>query len=156
MSFSAFFHFTSIVNIKICIWKWFWINMYLIITSVNWGNFKRKVVKWKLKSLACELCFFPVWWKSTNPYPAKLIYFKFPPTWSCVEVVSRYLYPQLQVVENHSYLFKLRTKIYKSWVVETYISFPITVIWSTERKNRFKMAVVVISRIRVNPYRDRL
>ena len=36
-----------------------------------------------------------------NPYPAKLIYFNFQP----FEVVSRYRDPQLQVVENYSYLF---------------------------------------------------
>ena len=39
-----------------------------------------------------------------------LIYFNFQP----LEVVSRYRDPQLQVVENCSYLFNLRPKIYKS------------------------------------------
>ena len=45
-----------------------------------------------------------------KPYPAKLIYLNFHP----LEVASRYRDPQLQVGENYSYLFNLRTIICKS------------------------------------------
>ena len=41
--------------------------------------------------------------------PAKLIYLNFEP----LEVVSRYRDPQLQVVENYSYMFNLKPDINK-------------------------------------------
>ena len=46
---------------------------------------------------------------SVNPYPAKVIYLNLRP----LDVVSRYLDPQPQVVENYSYLLNLRPNIYK-------------------------------------------
>ena len=36
------------------------------------------------------------------------------------EVVSRYSDPQLQVVENYSYVFNMRPNICKSWCFNTY------------------------------------
>ena len=46
---------------------------------------------------------------SISPYPAKLLYVHFQP----LEVVSRYRDPQLQVGENYTYLFDLRSNISK-------------------------------------------
>ena len=37
-----------------------------------------------------------------------------------LEVVSRYRDSQLQVAENHSYLFNLSTNICKSWWLDTH------------------------------------
>ena len=54
--------------------------------------------------------------QSVNPYPAKLIYLNFQP----LEVVHRYRNPQLQVAENYSYLFNLKTNIDKSWCLDTH------------------------------------
>ena len=51
-----------------------------------------------------------------NPYPAKLFYLNFHP----LEVVSRYRDPQLQVGENHAYLFNLRSNICKSLCLNTH------------------------------------
>ena len=48
--------------------------------------------------------------KDGNPYPVKLIYFKFQP----LEVVSRFRDSQPQVVKNVLYLFNFRPNIYKS------------------------------------------
>ena len=45
-----------------------------------------------------------------NPHSAKVIYLNFHP----LEVVSRYRDPQLEVVENYSYLFNLIPNINKS------------------------------------------
>ena len=45
-----------------------------------------------------------------NPYTVNLIYLNFYP----FEVVSYHRNPQLQVAENYSYLFNLRTSICKS------------------------------------------
>ena len=50
------------------------------------------------------------------PYPAKLIYLIFHP----LEVVSRCREPQLQVGENHSYLFNLSTSICKFRCLDTH------------------------------------
>ena len=63
-----------------------------------------------------------------NPYPAKLIYLNFQPP----EVVCRYRDPQIQVAKTYSYLFHFSTNIGKSWCLDTH-SFPITVIWSTNK-----------------------
>ena len=56
-------------------------------------------------------------WPNITPYPAKLIYLNFQP----LEVVSRYRDPQLQVVENYTYLFNLRPNMDKSWWVNTHV-----------------------------------
>ena len=63
-----------------------------------------------------------------NPCSAKLSNLFFSPTG------SDYLYrfPQLQVVENDSYLFNLRPTFYKSWCLNTHF-FPKSVIWSTNK-----------------------
>ena len=50
-----------------------------------------------------------------NPFPAKLSYLNFHP----LKVVSRYREPQLQVGENYSYLFNLRSNICKYWCLDT-------------------------------------
>ena len=57
-----------------------------------------------------------------NPYPAKLLYLNFHP----LVVVSRYRDPQLQVAE----------KIFPNNDAKTEISFPITVICSTNRHDK--------------------
>ena len=59
---------------------------------------------------------FPMEMTDINPYPAKLNYLNF----QTLEVVSRYRDPQLQVVENYSYLFNLRRNIYKSWYINSH------------------------------------
>ena len=51
-----------------------------------------------------------------NPYPAKLIDLNFQP----FEIVSRYRDPQPKLVENYSYLFKLRPNIYKFVCLNNY------------------------------------
>ena len=66
-----------------------------------------------------------------NPYPAKLIDLNF----HSLEVVSRYHDPQLHVCENYSYFFNLRTNIWK-FPVQPHISFPITVICSTNKTDK--------------------
>ena len=50
-------------------------------------------------------------WPNNNPLPARLSYLNFNP----LEVVHRYRDPQLQVGENYSYLFDLRSNICQSW-----------------------------------------
>ena len=40
-----------------------------------------------------------------------------------LEVVSRYRDPQLQVVENYSYLFNLRPNVYKSQYLKNIILY---------------------------------
>ena len=63
-----------------------------------------------------------------NPYPAKLIYLNFQP----LEAVSRNRDPQLQVGKNYWYLVNfIQTLTNMSF--QTVISFPITVIWSTNK-----------------------
>ena len=71
----------------------------------------------------------PVWIKAGNPCPAKLMYFNFHP----LEVVSRYRDPQLQVAENYLYICLLWAHIFANRDVQTHISSPITVIWSTNK-----------------------
>ena len=64
-----------------------------------------------------------------NPYPAKVIYLNFHP----LEVVSRYRDTQLQVAENYWYLCIICHQTFANIDVQTLISFPITLIWSTDK-----------------------
>ena len=81
--------------------------------------------------------------RHVNPYPAKLIYSIFPP----IKVVPRYCDPQFQVGENYSYFFNLRYIFCKFWCLNTLFLPNINDL--IDKYNRFKMTIVVISRIRV-------
>ena len=56
-----------------------------------------------------------------NPVPIKFSYLNFHP----LKGVSQYCHPQIEMGENWSYLFNLRT----------FILIPITVIWSFNQTN---------------------
>ena len=83
---------------------------------VNCGDsytFSTRITQRRQKASDCDEMHFHF-----NPYHhdhAKLIYFNFHP----LEVVSRYRDPQLQVAENYSYLFNLRTNVFKSGCLNT-------------------------------------
>ena len=78
-----------------------------------------------------------------NPHPVKLIYSIFHP----IKVVPRYRDLQLQVGENYSYLFNLRYIFCKFWCLNTLFLPNINDL--INKYNRFKMTIVLISRIRV-------